>query len=189
MTEQDTALARQHFREMIDRKWAFDSPDAYHLLPRTILFSMLKAKDYPGMIIAVRAMNLLFDYTPPEPLLIELASGTMTLRVKSQRNAGRIIEGAQLIESLIKRSRVQLHEAGLDIEKLPKEVIEAERRHVLENLVLAKAKAMELKPEELEPLLQGAARDMGVYDVVFSEDLDKIAEYRKVDTRERDQEA
>jgi pentatricopeptide repeat protein len=187
--EQDTALARLHFREMIDRKWAFDSPDAYHLLPRTILFSMLKAKDYPGMIIAVRAMNLLFDYTPPEPLLIELASGTMTLRVKSQRNAGRIMEGAQLIESLIKRSRVQLHEAGLDIEKLPKEVIEAERRHVLENLVLAKAKSIELRPEELEPLLQGAARDMGVYDVVFSEDLDKIAEYRKVDARERDQEA
>lgn len=188
MMEQDTALARQHFREMIDRKWAFDSPDAYHLLPRTILFSLLKAKDYPGMIIAVRAMNLLFDYTPPEPLLIELASGTMTLRVKSQRNASRIMEGAQLIESLIKRSRVQLHEAGLDIEKLPKEVIEAERRHVLENLVLAKAKSSELKPEELEPLLHAAARDMGVYDVVFSEDLEKIAEYRKVDARVDDQE-
>ncbi|KAK1829859.1 hypothetical protein QBC39DRAFT_355548 [Podospora conica] len=180
MTDQDTALARQYFKEMVETKWAFDSPDAYQLLPRTIMFSMLKAKDYPGMIVAIRAMYMLFDYTPPEPILIELASGTMTLRVKSRNNARRILEGTQLIESLIKRSRVQLQEAGLDIAKLPKEVLEAERRHVLENLVLAKAKSMELKPEDLEGLLQAAAQDMGVYDIVFGEDMDKIAEHRKV---------
>ena len=132
------------------------------------------------MIVAIRAMHILFDYTPPEPILIELAAGTETLRVKSRRNVSRILEGSKMIESLIKRSREQLREEGFNTDKMPKELLEAERRHVLESLILAKAKSIDLRPEQLEPLLQGAARDMGVYDVVYTEDLETITRLRKV---------
>jgi len=180
LTALDIHKSREFFSDMVRAKWTFDSPEAYHLLPRTVLFSMLKAGDYAGMVVAVRAMKELFDFTPPAPLLIELAAGTATLRVKTKRNVDRIMEADKLINGLVRQNQMRLAEEGNDLSNLTPEQKAAEVRNVLENLILHKARARDIPPEELAPLLEQAAREMSVYDIVMEGDGRKSAEHRKI---------
>ncbi|KAK3693825.1 hypothetical protein B0T22DRAFT_52670 [Podospora appendiculata] len=184
LLQRDTGLAvidaingRKHFSDMVHADWSFDSMETFAILPRTVLFSMLKAKDFTGMIIAARAMKELFDFTPPEALLIELAAGTATLRVKTKRNMERIMEGSKTIEALIRRHRREVgHEGGA----LTPEQKAAELGAVLEQLVLIKAGAQDADPREVRPLLEATARDMGVYDIVIARDPVLISRRKKL---------
>ncbi|KAK3335523.1 hypothetical protein B0T19DRAFT_377432 [Cercophora scortea] len=188
LLQRDTELAvldaingRKHFNDMVHADWSFDSVETFAILPRTVLFSMLKAKDFTGMIIAARAMKELFAFTPPEALLIELAAGTATLRVKTKRNMERIMEGSKTIESLIRRHR---REVGYEGGALTAEQKGEELGAVLEQLVLIKAGAQDADPKEVRPLLEATARDMGVYEVVVARDPVVIARRKKVVRRD-----
>ncbi|KAK3330403.1 hypothetical protein B0H66DRAFT_60364 [Apodospora peruviana] len=178
LSEIDITAARRFFRDMVEAEWTFESMDTFQFLPRTILFSLLKAKDFTGMIVAARTMRELFQFVPSEPLLIELASGTVTLRVKTQRNMRRIMEGSKTIEGLIRRHRMALEEAGVDMGT------EAQRADelckVFEQLVLVKAGAQEADPQAVERLLEEAAGEVGVYDIAIAKDREQIAKHRKV---------
>jgi len=178
LSARDIATGRWFFAEMVKAKWTFDSPEAFHMLPRTILFSMLKAGDYAGMIIAARAMSSLFDFTPPAPLLIELAAGTATLRVKTKRNMALIMGANNLIDNLTKENRAKLAQQGYDPDNLTTAQQAAELHQVLENLILVKAQAQDVRPDQLQPRLDDAAKEMGVYDIMG--DAEQIAEHRKI---------
>lgn len=180
LSERDIIDGRRFFKDMVRSKWMFDSPDDFIYLPRTILFTKLKAGDYSGMIIAARAMKLLFDFAPPESLLIELAAGTATLRVKTRRNVTRVMEGSKLIGGLIRQAREELLREGYDVNNMTVEQKAAELHQVLEKLILIKAKAEHLRPEVMRPALVEAADHMGVHDIVFGQDARQIAEHRKV---------
>ncbi|KAL2178515.1 uncharacterized protein P884DRAFT_257667 [Thermothelomyces heterothallicus CBS 202.75] len=180
LTKKDIASARRFFRDMVAAEWKFDSPDIFAQLPRTILFSMLKAKDYRGMIIAARAMKELFAFHPPEALLIEMASGAGSLQVKSKRNMERLVGGRRTIEALMRKHRMELIKAGHPGVQMTEEEKLNELHDVLEKLILLKAGAHNSTQEEVEPLLEEAAREMGVYDIVVAKDADQIARRRKL---------
>ncbi|KAK1757672.1 hypothetical protein QBC47DRAFT_376674 [Echria macrotheca] len=184
LAERDIALGRKFFADMVRASWTFDGPDTVLQLSRIILFSMMKAKDFVGMIVAIRAMDALFGFAPPEPLLIELASGTETLRVRTKRNVARILEANRTIDGLMKRYAEQLaaQRGGVvvDVGSMTEEQRGDQRRDVLENLVLIKARALDINREKLGMLVEEAARDMGVYDIVVRRDPGAIARCRKI---------
>jgi pentatricopeptide repeat protein len=180
LSKKDIAAARQFFRDMVVAEWTFDSPEIFAQLPRTILFSLLKAKDFRGMIVAARAMKELFGFHPPEALLIELATGAGSLQVKTKRNMERLVGGRRTIETLMKQHRMELIKAGHPGVEMTEEEKIDELHAVLEKLVLLKAGAQNASREEVQPLLDEAAREMGVYDIVMGKDADQIARHRKL---------
>ncbi|KAK4128408.1 hypothetical protein N657DRAFT_20979 [Parathielavia appendiculata] len=180
LSRKDIIAARQFFRDMVEADWAFDSPDIFAQLPRTILFSLLKAKDYRGTIVAARAMRELFAFHPPEALLIELATGAGSLQVKTKRNMDRLVSGRRTIEMLMKKHRMELIKSGHPGVKMTEEEKVNELHDVLEKLMLLKAGAQSVGRDEVEQLLEEVAREMGVYDVVVKKNIGLIAKHRKL---------
>lgn len=180
LTKRDIALARQFFRDMIQADWTFDSPAIFAQLPRTILFSMLKAQDYRGTIVAARAMKELCAFYPPETLLIEVATGAGSMEIKTKRNTERLVAGRKTIEMLMKKHRTELIKGGHPGVEMTEEERITELHDILEKLVLLKAGAQNVAQKDVEPLLEGAARDMGVYDIVVARDADQIVKHRKL---------
>ncbi|KAK4158123.1 hypothetical protein C8A00DRAFT_39510 [Chaetomidium leptoderma] len=180
LTKKDIDSARRFFRDMIQTEWSFDSADIFAQLPRTILFSMLKAKDFRGTIVAARAMKELFAFHPPEALLVELATGAGSLQVRTKRNMERLVAGRRTIETLMKKHRMGLIAAGHPGVEMTEEEKLAELHDVLERLVLLKAGGQNVTREELQPLLEVAAQEMGVYDIVVKRDADQIAKHKKL---------
>ncbi|AEO65342.1 7ec065b0-d4bc-4fe2-80ab-6f9a1aeddd45 [Thermothielavioides terrestris] len=180
LSRQDVALIREFFRDLVEADWTFDTPEIFAQLPRTILFSMLKAKDYTGMIVAGRAMKELFGFHPPEALLIELASGIGSLQVKTRRNMERLVAGRRTIETLMRNHRMELVKRGHPGVEMTEEEEINELRDVLERLVLLKAGAQDADPNEVQRIVEEAAQEMGVYDIVVRKDADQIAKHRKL---------
>jgi pentatricopeptide repeat protein len=180
LSRKDITAARHFFRDMVHAEWTFDSPEIFAQLPRTVLFSLLKAKDYRGVIVAAKAMRELFAFHPPESLLIELATGAGSLHVKTKRNTERLVIGRRTIETLMKRHRKALIECGHPGVEMTDEEKVDELHDVLEKLILLKAGAQNAPLEEVRPLLEEAAREMGVYDIVFAGDAEQIAKHRKL---------
>ncbi|KAL2018878.1 hypothetical protein VTK56DRAFT_303 [Thermocarpiscus australiensis] len=180
LARRDVAAGRRFFADMVRADWVFDSPEIFAQLPRTILFSLLKARDYAGVVVAARAMRELFAFHPPEALLVELATGAGSLQVRTKRNMGRLVEGSRLIERLMKEHRMELIRQGHQGTEMTEEEKINELHDVLEKLVMLKAGAQDTDPEAVQPLLDEAAREMGVYDVVMLRDPDEIARHRKL---------
>ncbi|KAL2134747.1 hypothetical protein VTI74DRAFT_10903 [Chaetomium olivicolor] len=180
LTKQDIAAARGFFKDMVEADWKFDTPDIFAQLPRTILFSMLKAKDYTGMIVAARAMREIFAFHPPEALLIELASGAGSLQAKTKRNMERLVGGRRTIESLMRKHRMELIRQGHPGQEMTEEEKINELHVVLEQFVLLKAGAQNVDAKEIQRALEEAAREMGVYDIVVKRDADQIAKRGKI---------
>ncbi|KAK4449490.1 hypothetical protein QBC34DRAFT_405092 [Podospora aff. communis PSN243] len=178
LAARDVQRGREFFADMVRADWKFDSPNIFHLLPRTIMFSMLKAQDYAGMIVAAQAMKELFDFTPPGPLLIELAAGTATLRVQSKRNIALVMEANNLVDNLILQHRTNLAKRGVDVDNLTRAQKAEEVHHVLRNLILVKAKVQDVPPEKLEPHLELAANEMSVSGILG--DAGQVAKHRKI---------
>ncbi|KAM7189995.1 hypothetical protein V8F20_009929 [Naviculisporaceae sp. PSN 640] len=178
--DEDLPKGREFFKDMVEHEWKFESLDTFHFLPRHILFSMLKAKDYTGMIVAARAMRALFDFIPQEKLLVELYTGTTKLRVMTDKNLEIIMEGTRMIAKLIDRYRKEMAMKGVDMSSPTTDQRAEELSVVLERLVLVKADAVHADPEQVEELLKETAEDMGVYDIVFERDEERIKRKRKI---------
>ncbi|KAK4099799.1 hypothetical protein N658DRAFT_508410 [Parathielavia hyrcaniae] len=176
----DAVAARQFFCDMVEADWTFDSPETFAQLPRTILFSLLKIKDYRAMIVAGRAMGELFAFHPTEALLIELATGAGSLQANTKRNMDRLVSGRRTIEQLMKKHRMELIESGHPGVEMTEEEKVNELHDVLEKLVLLKAGAQSMSKDEVEQLLKDVAREMGVYDIVVEKDACLIAKCRKL---------
>ncbi|KAL1837957.1 hypothetical protein VTJ49DRAFT_3228 [Mycothermus thermophilus] len=181
LSRQDMLTARAFFRDMVEADWTFDTADIFAQLPRTILFSMLKTKDYHGMMVAARAMRELFGFHPTEALLVEMASGSSTsLLVRTKRNAERLLAGRRTIEGLMRKHRMDLLRKGHPGDDMTAEERVAELHDVLEKWILLKGGAPGATEEQLQPHLEEAAREMGVYDIVVRKDAMEIARRRKL---------
>ncbi|KAK3996821.1 hypothetical protein QBC44DRAFT_316630 [Cladorrhinum sp. PSN332] len=182
---QDRKDGRQFFADMVRANWELDSAELMAQLPRTIIFSLLKAKDYTGVIVAARAMRLLLGFYPTEPFLVELTSGINTLNVKTKQNFDRMAGASRRIEFLMRKHRMELVANGHPGDEMTTEEKVEEAHVLLQQLVLIKAGAHEVKPHELEAEVAKVAKDMGVYDIVVLKDSDAIARHRKfVTTKE-----
>ncbi|KAK4192717.1 hypothetical protein QBC35DRAFT_483126 [Podospora australis] len=180
LARQDIETARQFFTEMVQANWVFDSPEILVQLPRTILFSLLKAKDYVGTIVASRTMRELFGFHPPDVLLVELISGIGSYQAKTKRNIERLTRGSQKIESLIMQHRKELIKKGHPGNEMTEEEKIDELHAVLEQIVLIKANAEDTAPEVVERYVQEAAKEMGLYDIIVRMDPVAISKHRKL---------
>ncbi|KAK4159158.1 hypothetical protein QBC43DRAFT_374039 [Cladorrhinum sp. PSN259] len=176
---EDRKLGRQFFSEMVTAKWDLDSAELLAQLPRTIIFSLLKVKDYTGTIVAARTMRLLMGFYPTEPFLVELASGINTLNIKTKRNFERMTGASRRIEVLMRKYRRELVANGHPGDEMTDEEKIEEAHVLLQQLVLIKAGAQEIKPHELEAELAEVAKDMGVYEITVLKDSDAIRRHRK----------
>lgn len=171
LVEQDAVMCRQFFRDLVESSWSFDSETAFDQLPRSILHSFLKLQDYAGMLAATRAMRELFSFAPSETLLVELAAGTMSLSRPTQRNKKLLMNASKITQFLMEERRRALEKEGRTLENLTPVQKAHELCVVLEALIFHKAQASE---EELQPLYEEAAQQMGVYDMLVSKDAEKM---------------
>jgi pentatricopeptide repeat protein len=175
--EEDHVLSRRFFKEMVDYPWFFDGDWIHGALPRLVLHSFLKLQDYAGMLAATRAMGELFWFVPTEALLLELAAGTKAVRSPSKRNMELMINSSKKIEVWLQQRHKELQAEGRSLENLTPEDRARELGLVLEKLIFFKATVTE---EQLRPLYDKAAREMGVYDVVVEQDPEAISRLRKL---------
>ncbi|KAJ4295689.1 hypothetical protein N0V88_004391 [Collariella sp. IMI 366227] len=183
LSKQDITSGRGFFKDMVETNWTFDTPEIFAQLPRTILFTMLKTKDYAGMMVAARAMREIFAFHPTENLLLELASGLGSLQVKSKRNMERVMGGRRTIEGLMKRHRMELIKDGHPGDEMSEEEKITELHVVLEQFIVLKAGAQDVDPKEMHPAIEEAAREMGVYDIVLARDAEQTAKRRKLNRK------
>ena len=176
----DILLGREFFRDMVQAEWTFDSPEIFAQLPRTILFSMLKTKDFSGMIVAARAMRELFAFHPPQSLLIELAAGAGALQTKTRRHIERLVVGTKQVEKLIQMHRKELMEKGRKGGEMTGEAQVDELDAVLEKVVLLKAGAQHVTADVVQSGLEETAREMGVYEIAMLKDAALIDRHRKL---------
>jgi pentatricopeptide repeat protein len=175
--EQDAVLSRRFFKDMVEHRWTFDGDWVHGALPRLILHSLLKLKDYPAMLAATRAMRELFWFVPTEALLLELAAGTKATRNPTKRNMELMINSSKKIEFWLHQRHRELQAEGRSLENLTPEDRAHELGLILEKLIFFKSTATE---EQLYPYYEQAAREMGVYDVVISKDPETINALRKL---------
>lgn len=180
-TEHDVASARKFFKDMVETRWEFDTPELFGQLPRTILFSMFKAKDWVGAIVACRAMRRIFGFHPTDALLVELMSGIGSLQVKTKRNTLRLTEGARIIENFKHGYRKDLIKQGHPGEEMTPEELVEENHAVFEQIVYRKAKVRQVVPEDLNKWVGEVSKEMGVYDIVVKGDQEAISECMKFD--------
>lgn len=177
LLEQDRAAARQFFQELVEYPWVFDSEWLHDSLPRLILHSFLRLRDYAGMLVASRAMKELFMFAPSEALLLELAAGRKALRNPSKRSMELMINSSKMIDSLLQQRHVELQAEGRSLENLRPEQKAYELGVILEKLIFFKATVTE---EQMRPMYELAAQQMGVYDIVVSRDEETISRLSKV---------
>ena len=187
LSRRDVTAGREFFKDMVAANWKFDTPELFAQLPRTILFTMLKAKDYVGMIVAARAMRELFAFHPPQSLLLELATGAGSMQVRTKRYMERLVEGRRTIEMLMKRHRMELVRRGHKGDEMTEEERVNELDDVLEKLVLVKAKRPDIDEKVLEGQVRETASEMGVYDIVVKRDAAQIARCRKLGKQQAEQ--
>ncbi|KAH8910690.1 hypothetical protein BR93DRAFT_283785 [Coniochaeta sp. PMI_546] len=175
--EEDSVLSRRFFKEMVEYPWVFDGDWIHGALPRLVLHSFLKLRDYAGMLAASRAMRELFWFVPTEALLLELAAGTKATRSPSKRNMELMINSSKKIEFWLQQRHKELQAEGRSLENLTPEDRAQELGLVLEKLIFFKATVTE---EQLRPLYEDAAAEMGVYDIVIRKDPETINRLRKL---------
>ncbi|KAB5580449.1 hypothetical protein GE09DRAFT_1082266 [Coniochaeta sp. 2T2.1] len=175
--EEDSVLSRRFFKEMVEYPWVFDGDWIHASLPRLVLHSFLKLRDYAGMLAASRAMRELFWFVPTEALLLELAAGTKATRNPSKRNMELMINSSKKIEVWLQQRHKELQAEGRSLENLTPEDRAHELGLVLEKLIFFKATVTE---DQLRPLYEKAAREMGVYDIVVEKDPEAINRLRKL---------
>jgi pentatricopeptide repeat protein len=177
LVQQDEILARQFFKDLVEYPWVFDSEWLHDSLPRLILHSFSKLRDWAAMLAATRAMKELFFFAPSEALLLELAAGSKALRNPSKRSMELMINSSKKIELLLHQRHKELQAEGRSLENLTPEEKAQELGLILEKLIFFKATVTE---EQMWPMYEQAAEDMGVYDIVIRRDQDLIERLSKV---------
>jgi hypothetical protein len=132
------------------------------------------------MLVAARGMREIFAFHPPEALLIELATGAGSLQARTRRNMERLVSGRRTIETLMKKHRVELIKRGHPGVEMTEEDKINELHDVLEKLVLLKAGVQNAGPDEIQRMVEEAAQEMGVYDIVVARDAGQIAKHSKL---------
>ncbi|KAK4176279.1 hypothetical protein QBC36DRAFT_187811 [Triangularia setosa] len=181
LSEQDVTASRKFFKDMVEAKWEFDTPELFAQLPRTIIFSMFKAKDWVGAIVACRAMRQIFGFHPTDALLVELVSGIGSLQVKTKRNTLRLTEGSRIIEQLKHAHRKRLIAQGHPGEEMTPEELVEENHALFDQIVFMKAKVHQVVIADLNEWIGEVSREMGVYDIVVKGDQEAISKYMKLD--------
>lgn len=177
LLEQDVVLAREFFKDLVDYPWVFDSEWLHDSLPRLVLHTFLKLRDWAGMLAASRAMKEIFLFAPSEALLLELAAGTKALRNPSKRNMELMINSSKKIEFWMKQRHQELQAEGRSLENLTPGQKAQELGLILEKLIFFKATVPE---EQLRPWYEEAVRQMGVYDIVMERDEGAVKRASKV---------
>ncbi|EGS23271.1 uncharacterized protein CTHT_0009380 [Thermochaetoides thermophila DSM 1495] len=170
LARRDISLARSFFKDMVEADWTFDSAELFAQLPRTILFSMLKARDYSGFIVAARAMKEIFGFHPPDALLLELLTGIGAFQARTMRNATRVVQGKKVLDAMIRQHRMELIRQGHKGDELSEEEELEEKEAILEKIVVHKAKQYCLDLNDIKAGMDEAAHEMGVYDIVMLKD-------------------
>ncbi|KAF6842473.1 pentatricopeptide repeat domain-containing protein [Colletotrichum musicola] len=159
----EVGLTRQTFAEMVRFTHVFQKDGLDGQLARKILHTFRRLKDHIGLIMALRTFKVVFNYTPPEVLALEMLMGTTNLSwdTASARQKLRLVK-RKMDEFVEERSR-QLGRSETLEEMTPQERGD-ELLEYLQTHYLHEAGAVP------EGLAEEVATEMGVYDVLGSQD-------------------
>ncbi|KAI1345142.1 hypothetical protein F5Y15DRAFT_364962 [Xylariaceae sp. FL0016] len=158
-TAGEQQCARELFAEMMKWRTVFRTKgpmtiDAF--LGRTILHSFRKLDDKMGLMLAYRTLRKLYDFSPPDGLVLELMTGSSDLEktAKGKQNQ-RLIHAQTILEEYLNR-RQRETQAARD-----ESFIREETGNLLD--IVLDAGVQSLKYEDTRAKLLQVARTMGLY--------------------------
>lgn len=159
----ETDNARSTFAEMMKFADIWKGGEIDGQLSRKILHTFRRLKDNHGFLVALAALRGQFNYLPPEMIVLEMAVGTTNLAWDTPRARQRL--------------RIEKRRMDMDIMRMWSggSAMSNEERaaELYEYLVRLYTPVRDTEIEGVfddEKLLEGAARQMGAYDMLRSEE-------------------
>ncbi|KAL5624650.1 hypothetical protein BROUX41_004710 [Berkeleyomyces rouxiae] len=160
-----TTAARKTFGEMMRHAGVFKG-EMNAQLARKVLHTFRRLGDRPGFVIALSMMRRFFGFLPSETFVLELVVGSTNLLFDSPHARHKVRIAKTKMEAAL--FEIRRANAGGDTDRLSEDIPEEERKELLFSYLRDQflhgdhAQKMELVTEDL---LNGAAKDMGLYDI------------------------
>ncbi|KAJ9142139.1 Pentatricopeptide repeat domain-containing protein [Pleurostoma richardsiae] len=158
--EEDIALCRQIFRDMLESSWVFEAEGGLNeAQARLMLDSFRKSKDYVGYIVSLHALKEVFHFPISQIIVLQMVAEIGGVERVTSRNQAQLVKASRRIEHMVAEHRAaMMREASAEL--TPEEKVE-ELYAVLERYYRSKIPQLE---DEFEEMYDTAAEEMGAYD-------------------------
>ncbi|KAI8965971.1 hypothetical protein F5Y11DRAFT_310989 [Daldinia sp. FL1419] len=129
---------RSLFAELVKSARIFATSGIDTKLARYILHSFRKLDDKVGLLLAYRALRQIFNFTPPDIIILELQVGSMDLeRIGKGKGGHRLMHAGKQVEAYLRRRHQELIASGeLDVGgDLPEDVKREELGNFLDQFL------------------------------------------------------
>lgn len=160
LKEQDRALCRQIFRDLLRSSWVFDDDGGMHeIQAKMVLHSFRKSGDYVGLLVALQALKQILHFPVSQIVVLEMIAENDDLHRPTPRAKEQILKARRTIEFIIAERR----RAAPDRDEnsfTPEENID-ELYAVIAQYYRAKLQASDTEVQEMYHIV---AQEMGVYE-------------------------
>jgi pentatricopeptide repeat protein len=156
----ELAGTRETFAEMVRHAEHIRGEALDGQLARKVLHTFRRLKDHPGLVVALRALKVVFNYTPPEVLALEMAVGSTNLawNTASARQKLRITK--RRVDAFVEQRQRGVGQPGVTLDDMTHQQRGDVMLEYLEHLFTPQS-------AEAGRNIAQAAEEMGVYDVLF----------------------
>ncbi|KAI8301459.1 hypothetical protein K4K59_001010 [Colletotrichum sp. SAR11_240] len=152
--------AREVFAETIRFAHVFKAEGFDGQFARKILHSFRRLKDYPGIVVALQTLKVVFDWTPPEMLTFEMLFETTSLKFDTGAARQKLRLAKRNMDAFVEAQPRQPGEP-----KTLEEMTQKQRGQEMSEYLQSKyIKEMGVIPEGL---MEQTAEEMGVYDILI----------------------
>ncbi|KAI0851422.1 hypothetical protein F5Y00DRAFT_229668 [Daldinia vernicosa] len=110
---EEISRTRSLFAELVKSAHIFATNGIDVKLARYILHSFRKLDDKIGLLLAYRALRQIFNFTPPEIIILELQVGSMDIERTGKGKGGlRLMHAGRQVETYLKRRHQELIASG-----------------------------------------------------------------------------
>ncbi|KAL7629339.1 hypothetical protein AAE478_000859 [Parahypoxylon ruwenzoriense] len=160
---EEISQARSLFAEMVRSAHIFANGIEIHLA-RFILHSFRKLDDRIGLLLAYRALRLIFKFTPTDFVVLELRVGSMDLERTAKGKAGlRLVHAGKQVERYLKGKHEELIASGQlgPGDEFPADTRSEELGNFLE--LFLERQVSDLRIENTDQSLREIAMEMGLH--------------------------
>lgn len=160
-TADEVRLARETFAETVRFSHVFKGEPLDGQLARKILHTFRRLKDGLAVVAALQTFRAVFDYVPPEVLVLEMVVGTTNLSWDTARARQKLRLAKRKMDVHVEERQRRLGRAEMTLDEMSPE----ERGDAVLDYVQSMYMPQEAGAEEE---LAQTMREMGVYDILLT---------------------
>lgn len=160
LKEQDRALCRQIFRDLLRSSWVFDDDGGMNeIQAKMVLHSFRKSGDYIGLLVALQALRQILHFPVSQIVVLEMIAESDNLHRPTPRAKEHILKARRTIEFIIterRRAAPERDESSFTAEENIDELYA-----VIAQYYRGKFEASDAEVQEMYHIV---AQEMGVYE-------------------------